>query len=135
MPLINVKLGDKNLYNQIDHLFEDYAALVSGSSFPKHAALKFEGTKDNYTCYIVNAAEKDEHIEEFTHSKIKCATIVGWGEAFVSAKAAALGTATSPSGLVACPLIKYLVVFTDGRQAIITARLAESQLAIERILF
>jgi hypothetical protein len=34
-----------------------------------------------------------------------------------------------------CPVVKYLVVFTDGRQAVFTSRLAESQFVIEQLLF
>ena len=135
MPLMNVKLGNKNNFNMVDHLFENYAGVVTGSAFPRHAALKFEGTYEDYHCFIVNAADKDAHLEELTHDKIKCATIVGCGEAYVSAKLLALGTTAAPSGMAPCPIVKYLVVFTDGRQAIITARIAESELAIERILF
>lgn len=135
MPLLNVKVGNKNNFPMIDHLFENYAAVVTGSAFPKHAALFFEGTTDNLHCYIVNAAEKNEHLEELTHDKIKVATVLGFGEAYVDARLLALGTANCPSGMAPCPIIKYLVVFVDGRQAIITARLAESQLMIERIIF
>ena len=46
-----------------------------------------------------------------------------------------LGTTATPGGTAPCPVVQYLVVFTDGRQAILTSRLAESGLAIERILF
>ena len=135
MPFFNVKLGDKNNFAQIDHLFEDYAAVVSGSSFPRHAALKFEGKIDDTHCFIVNAANKDEQLEELTRDKVKCATIIGFGEAYVSAKLLALGTAAAPSGMAPCPIVKYLVVFTDGRQAVFTARIAESELMIESLIF
>ena len=135
MALMNVKLCNKNNFKVEDHLFENYAAIVSGSSFPRHAALKFEGSIDDQHCFIVNAAEKDEQLEELTHDKNKCATIVGFGEIFVEAKLMTLGTTATPGGTAPCPVVKYLVVFTDGRQAILTSRLAESGLAIERILF
>ena len=135
MALMNVKIGNKNNFKTEDHLFENYAAIVTGSSFPRQAVLKFEGTVDDMRCFIVNAAEKDEHIEEFTHDKIKCATVLGFGEVYVEAKLLTLGTTATPSGIAPCPVVKYLVVFTDGRQAILTSRLAESGFVIERILF
>ena len=113
-------IGDKNNLPMQNHLTEDYAAVVTGAAFPRHAVLKCEGRPDDIHCYIVNAARKNELIEELTHDKIKCATILGMGEVFTTAP---------------CPVVKYLVVFTDGRQAILTSRLAESQFVIERILF
>ena len=115
-----IVLGNKNNLPMQYHLTENYAAVVTGSAFPRHACLKFEGTVDDMRCYIVNAAEKDAVIEEFTHDKIKCATILGMGDVFTNAP---------------CSVVKYLVVFTDGRQAILTTRLAESGFVIERILF
>ena len=135
MALLNVKLGNKNNYKMEDHLFEDYAAIVTGSAFPRHAALKFEGTVDDLHCFIVNAAEKNEHLEELTHDKIKCATLLGFGEVYVAASLLTRGTTSTPSGTAPCPVVKYLVVFNDGRQAILTSRLAESGLSIERIIF
>ena len=115
-----IYIGNKNNLPMQNHLTENYAAVVTGSAFPRHAVLKCEGTVDDMRYYIVNAANKDEVIEELTHDKIKCATILGMGEVFTAAP---------------CPVVKYLVVFTDGRQAILTSRLAESQFVIERILF
>ena len=135
MPLVNLKLGDKHNYSPVEHLFENYAAIVSGSSFEKHACLFFSGKPGEMQCHIVDAANKNEVIEEFTHDKIKAATIVATGETFVSATYAALGTTKNPSGFVPCPVIKYLVVFKDGRQAILTTRLADSQHLIESIIF
>lgn len=135
MPLMNLKMGNKNNFKTEDHLFENYAAIITGSAFPKHGVLKFEGTVDDTRCYIVDAANKDEHLEELTHDKIKCATLLGFGEVYVEAKLLALGTTASPGGTAPCPVVKYLIVFTDGRQAILTSRLAESGLAIERIIF
>ena len=135
MALMNVKIGNKNNFKMEDHLFENYAAIVTGASFPRHAVLKFEGTVDDLHCFIVNAAEKDEHLEELTHEKIKCATLLGFGEVYVEAKLLTLGTMATPSGTAPCPVVKYFVVFNDGRQAILTSRLAESGLQIERILF
>ena len=135
MALMNVKLGNKNNFKMEDHLFEDYAAIVTGSAFPRHAALKFEGTINDLHCFIVNAAAKDEHLEELTHENIKCATLLGFGEVYVEAKLLTLGTTSTPSGRAPCPVVKYLVVFNDGRQAILTSILAESGLQIERILF
>ena len=126
MALLNVKLGNKFNRRTDEHLFENYAAIVTGSSFVRHAALKFEGTFEDMHCFIVDAAKDDEHIEEFTHDKIKCATILGAGEVYVSVNS----TEVKP-----CSVMKYLVVFNDGRQAILTSRLAESGFAIERILF
>ena len=113
-------IGNKNNLPMMNHLNENYAAVVTSSAFPRHAVLKCEGAVDDMRYYIVNAAEKDEIIEELTHDKIKCATILGMGEVFTTAP---------------CPVVKYLVVFTDGRQAIFTSRLAESHFVIERLLF
>ena len=136
MALFNVKVGNQNFFKMEDHLFStSYAAVVTGASFPKHACLKFEGTIDDLHCFIVNAADKDSHIEELTHDKIKCATIIGFGEVYVEAKLMTIGTTSTPGGFAPCPVVKYLVVLTDGRQAVITSRLAESGLQIERILF
>ena len=135
MPLMNLKLGNKNNFNAIDHLFEDYAALVTGSAFPRHTALKFEGTFDDMHCYIVNAVNKNEKLEELTRDKIKCATMLGFGEAYVDANLLMLGTTNTARGMAPCPIAKYLIVFTDGRQAILTTRIAESQLNIERLIF
>ena len=135
MALMNVKLGNKNNYKTEEHLFENYAAIVTGSAFPRHAVLKFEGTVDDLHCFIVDAANKDEQVEELTHDKIKCATVVGFGEVYVAANLLTLGTTSTPGGVAPCPVVKYLVVFNDGRQAILTTRLAESGFTIERILF
>ena len=115
-----ISIGNKNNLPMQNHLTENYAAVVTGSAFPRHAVVKFEGAFDDLHCYIVNAAEKDEVIEELTRDKIKCATILGMGEVFTTAP---------------CPVVKYLVVFKDGRQAVLTSRLAESGFMIERIIF
>ena len=115
-----LSIGNKNNLPMMNHLNENYAAVITGSAFPRHAVLKCEGMVDDMHYFIVNAANKDEHIEELTHDKIKCATILGMGDVFTSAP---------------CPVVKYLVVFTDGRQAIFTSRLAESHFVIEQLLF
>ena len=114
-----IVLGDKNLLPMQNHLTENYAAVITGSAFPRHAVLKCVGQVVDMQYHIVNAANKDEFIEELTHEKIKCATILGMGDVFTTAP---------------CPVVKYLVIFTDGRQAIFTSRLAESQFVIERLL-
>ena len=115
-----LSIGNKNNLPMQNHLNENYAAVVTGSAFPRHAVLKCVGTVDDMRYHIVNAAQKDELIEELTRDKIKCATILGMGDVFTTAP---------------CPVVKYLVVFNDGRQAIFTSKLAESQFVIERILF
>ena len=119
----------KKVFND-DPLFRDVKVVVSLCDD------KFSRPLDaNFKTRIANEGVEDEKLEELTHDKIKCATIVGFGEIFVEAKLMTLGTTATPGGTAPCPVVKYLVVFTDGRQAILTSRLAESGLAIERILF
>ena len=58
---------------------------------------------------------------------------MGIGDVYVSAQL--VSKAGRPNEVVPISVAKYLVIFADGRQAVITSRLAESQLNLERFLF
>ncbi len=101
------------------------AGEVNGSSFPKGTWFKYSVNEGEKGITIV--LPNKEEIPVF-HDQVKCATVLAMGVIDIQEDKGKHIT-TSIYGT------KYLCVLKDGRQAVFTVGLGESQYALERVLF
>jgi len=99
------------------------AGEVNGSAFPLGSYINF-GTEDGENYMLFTYPNNEE--EKITHDMIKCATVLAMG--VMDIKKDNKGT-TSLYGT------KYLCVLKDGRQAVLTVGLGQTQYKVERVLF
>lgn len=99
------------------------AGEVNGSQFPKGTWFKYSNNDGEVGITIVLPNKEEIPV---THDQIKCATVLAMGVIDIQQNG---NTTTSIYGT------KYLMVLKDGRQAVITVGLGESQNALERVLF
>ena len=96
---------------------------VNGSQFPKGTWFKYSNNDGEIGITIVLPNKEEIPI---THDKVKAATVLAMGVINIEQNR---NVTTSIYGT------KYLCVLKDGRQAVITVGLGESQYALERVLF
>ena len=99
------------------------AGWVNGSEFPKGTYINF-GNDDGENYMLFTYPNKTE--EKITHDMVKCATVLAMGVIDIQKTN---NTTTSIYGT------KYLVVFKDGRQAVLTVGLGDTLFNVERVLF
>ena len=97
---------------------------VNGSQFPKDTWFKYSSSDGEIGITIVFPNKEELKI---THDQIKCATVLAMG---------VISIENDPrKGTTLLYGTKYLCVLKDGRQAVFTVGLGESQAALERVLF
>ena len=100
------------------------AGEVNGSNFPLGTYINF-GAEEGENFMLFTYPNKEE--EKITHDMIKCATVLAMG--VMEIKKDSKGVTTCMYGT------KYLCVLKDGRQAVLTVGLGQTQYKVERILF
>ena len=92
---------------------------VNGSAFPLGTCINFESNDcDDYILFTY----PDKKEEKITHEMIKCATVLSMGVIDIKEGNVLYG-------------VKYLCVFKDGRQAILTVGISKNQYKVEKVLF
>ena len=99
------------------------AGEVNGSSFPMGTWFKYS-LKDGERGITIVLPNKEE--VPLFHDQVKCATVLAMG--VIEIKQDNKGTTVIYG-------TKYLCVFKDGRQAVFTVGLGDSQAALEGVLF
>ena len=99
------------------------AGEVGGSDFPLGTYINF-GSEDGENYMLFTYPNKTE--EKITHDMIKCATVLAMGVIDIKNNN---NTTTCVYGT------KYLCMFKDGRQAVLTVGLGQTLYKVERILF
>ena len=104
------------------------AGEVNGSAFPLGTYINF-GSEDGENYMLFTYPNKEE--EKITHDMIKCATVLAMGVMDIKEGSNSSGgkTTTLLHGT------KYLCVLKDGRQAVLTVGLGQTQYKVERVLF
>ena len=96
---------------------------VNGHDFPVGSFINLTNV-DGELAFLFTYPDKTE--EKITHDMIKCATILAMGVIDIENKG---NQTTLLYGT------KYLVVFNDGRQAVLTVGIGDSLYRIESVLF
>lgn len=96
---------------------------VNGHDFPLGSYINLTNV-DGERAFLFTYPDKTE--ERITHDMIKCATILAMGVIDIEQK----GNQT-----VLMYGTKYLVVFNDGRQAVLTVGIGDTLYRVESVLF
>ena len=99
------------------------AGVVNGSEFPLGTYINC-GASDGENFILFTYPNKTE--EKITHDMVKCATVLAMGVTAIEKNSK---ETTMLYGT------KYLCVLKDGRQAVLTVGLGETQSKVERVLF
>ena len=99
------------------------AGEVNGSAFPLGTYINF-GSADGENFMLFTYPNKTE--ERITHDMIKCATVLAMG---------VMDIKNDSKGTTLIHGTKYLCVLKDGRQAVLTVGLGQTQYKVERVLF
>lgn len=97
---------------------------VNGADFPLGTYINL-GADDGENYILFTYPNKTE--ERITHDMVKCATVLAMG--VIDIQKGPKNTTTMIHGT------KYLCVLNDGRQAVLTVNLGETQYKVERVLF
>jgi len=96
---------------------------VSGHDFPLGTYIN-TGSSDGERWILFTYPDNTE--EKITHDMIKCATVLAMGVIDIQNKG---------NQNITLYGTKYLVLFNDGRQAVLTVGLGETLYLIEKVLF
>lgn len=99
------------------------AGEVNGSAFPVGTYINF-GSDEGEHYMLFTYPNKEE--EKITHDMIKCATVLAMG---------VMDIKQDNKGTTLLHGTKYLCVLKDGRQAVLTVGIGETQYRVENILF
>lgn len=99
------------------------AGEVNGSAFPVGTYINF-GSDEGEQYMLFTYPNKEE--EKITHDMIKCATVLAMG---------VMDIKQDNRGTTLLHGTKYLCVLKDGRQAVLTVGIGETQYRVENILF
>ena len=100
------------------------AGEVNGADFPLGTYINFGSEEgENYMLFTY----PNETEEKIYHDMVKCATVLAMGVTEIQKD--------SKGGTTMIYGTKYLCVFKDGRQAVLTVGLGKTQYKVERILF
>ena len=99
------------------------AGEVNGSAFPIGTYINF-GVDENENFILFTYPNDSE--EKITHDMVKCATVLAMG---------VMDIKQDSKGTTLLHGTKYLCVLKDGRQAVLTVGVGNSQYRVESVLF
>lgn len=112
-------MGLKNTLKQMFTM----PAWICGHDFPIITVLQFRKDENERAFLLTYPNDKQELV---THDMVKCATVLSMG---------VIDIKNNNKGTQIIYGTKYLVVFKDGRQGVITSGLENTSKAIESVLF